>query len=57
MGERGIETLGTVKLKKCDDLYKVVTALNKTLKERELMFGLALDDEEKDKMIFTIYET
>lgn len=57
MVEKDIETLGSVKLKKCEDLYKTVTALNQTLKERELMFGLALDDDEKDKMIFTIYET
>ncbi len=55
--DKNIGTLSTVKVNKCDDLYKVVTILNKTLKERDLMFGLALDEEEKEKMIFTIYET
>ncbi|WP_280768190.1 YpmA family protein [Salipaludibacillus daqingensis] len=57
MVDKNIGTLSTVKVNKCDDLYKVVTILNKTLKERDLMFGLALDEEEKEKMIFTIYET
>jgi hypothetical protein len=57
LGEKGIQILESVKLNKCDDLYKVVTALNQTLKKKDLMFGLALDDEEKDKVIFTIYET
>lgn len=57
MGEKEIETIATVKIDKCTDLYKVVDTLNRTLKKKDLMFGLALDEEENDKMIFTIYET
>ncbi|ANX12669.1 YpmA family protein [Fictibacillus halophilus] len=55
--ESKIEVLSTVKVDKSSDLYKVVSELNKTLKHQDLMFGLALDDENKDKMIFTIYRT
>jgi hypothetical protein len=55
--ESKIEVLSTIKVEKSNDLYKVVTELNKTLKHQDLMFGLALDDENKDKMIFTIYRT
>ncbi|MGJ9382006.1 DUF4264 domain-containing protein [Salipaludibacillus neizhouensis] len=57
MGEKEIEMIATLKIDKCTDLYKVVDTLNRTLKKRDLMFGLALDDNEKEKMIFTIYET
>ncbi len=52
-----IEVLSTVKIKKSSDLYKIVDACNRTLKEKDLMFGLALDNEENDKMVFTIYRT
>jgi 3-deoxy-D-manno-octulosonic acid (KDO) 8-phosphate synthase len=55
--ESKIEVLSTVKVDKSSDLYKVVSELNKTLKHQDLMFGLALDDENKEKMIFTIYRT
>ncbi|MDC3415348.1 YpmA family protein [Aquibacillus salsiterrae] len=52
-----IETLSTVKLQHSDDLYKIVDSLNRTLKEENLMFGLALDEEDNEKAIFTIYRT
>jgi hypothetical protein len=35
----------------------MVDSLNRTLKERDLMFGLALDEDDKEQMIFTIYDT
>ncbi|MBU8907284.1 YpmA family protein [Desertibacillus haloalkaliphilus] len=54
--EQKIEKLSTVKIQKSPDVYKVVDALNRTLKEDDLMFGLALD-EDKEKMVFTIYRT
>jgi len=37
------------------ELYKVVDILNKTLKDYNLMFGLAKDDNGKT-MTFSIYE-
>ncbi|RWZ60294.1 DUF4264 domain-containing protein [Halobacillus fulvus] len=52
-----IETLSTVRIKKSDDFYKVVDTLNRTLKDQNLMFGLALDDEDDETAVFTIYRT
>ncbi|PYZ98388.1 DUF4264 domain-containing protein [Alteribacter lacisalsi] len=52
-----IKTLSQVKVQKSEDLYKVVNSLNRTLKDRDLMFGVAYDDADKTKMVFTIYET
>ncbi|MEW9049856.1 MAG: YpmA family protein [Neobacillus sp.] len=55
--ESKIEVLSTVKLQHSPDLYKIVDALNRTLKEKDLMFGLALDQEDHNKAIFSIYRT
>ncbi|MFC0188571.1 YpmA family protein [Fictibacillus aquaticus] len=55
--ESKIEVLSAVKVSKSNDLYKIVSELNKTLKHKDLMFGLALDDKNKEEMIFTIYRT
>jgi hypothetical protein len=55
--ESKIEIISTVKLQHSPDLYKVVDALNRTLKEKDLMFGLALDPDNREKAIFTIYRT
>ncbi len=55
--ENNIEVLSTVKVSKSLDIYKIVDSLNRTLKEKDLMFGLALDEEDQDQMIFTIYRT
>ncbi|TCN23072.1 YpmA family protein [Mesobacillus foraminis] len=55
--ESKIEILSTVTLEQSPDLYKIVDALNRTLKHKDLMFGLALDQVDKEKAIFTIYRT
>ena len=55
--ESKIEVLSTVNVQYQSDLYKVVDALNRTLKNNNLMFGLALDKEDPEKAIFTIYKT
>ena len=55
--ESKIEVVSTVTLQHSPDLYKIVDALNRTLKDRDLMFGLALDSENQEKAIFTIYRT
>ncbi|WP_407268671.1 YpmA family protein [Radiobacillus sp. PE A8.2] len=55
--DKKIETLSTVRIKHTNDLYKIVDSLNRTLKEDDLMFGLALDEEDNEKAIFTIYRT
>ena len=38
-----------------EEMYKVVDFLNKTLKEKRIMFGLT-KDKEKGKMVISIYE-
>ncbi|MCF6137547.1 YpmA family protein [Pseudalkalibacillus berkeleyi] len=55
--ESKIEIVSTVKVQFSADLYKIVDALNRTLKHDDMMFGLALDPEDHDKMVFTIYRT
>jgi hypothetical protein len=55
--ESKIDVISTVKIQHSPDLYKIVDALNRTLKQKDLMFGLALDQEDKNKAIFTIYRT
>ncbi|MFD2630662.1 YpmA family protein [Oceanobacillus kapialis] len=52
-----IQTLSTVKLQYSSDLYKIVDSLNRTLKEKDLMFGLTLDENNENQAIFTIYKT
>jgi hypothetical protein len=55
--ESKIEVLSTVKIQHSPDLYKIVDALNRTLKQDDLMFGLALDQDNQNTAIFTIYRT
>lgn len=55
--ESKIEIISSVKVEHSDDLYKIVDLLNRTLKRNDLMFGLALDQENKNKAVFTIYRT
>ncbi len=57
MMESKIEVLSTIKIENSPDLYKIVDSLNRTLKERDLMFGLSLDQEDQNKAVFTIYRT
>lgn len=52
-----IEVLSTIKVENSSDLYKIVDLLNRTLKRENLMFGLALDKEDQNQAIFTIYRT
>ncbi|MBD1381672.1 YpmA family protein [Metabacillus arenae] len=55
--ESKIEVLSTVTVEHSDDLYKIVDLLNRTLKRDNFMFGLALEQEAKEKAVFTIYRT
>ncbi|WP_017727991.1 YpmA family protein [Halalkalibacterium ligniniphilum] len=52
-----IQVISTVTIQRSSDLYKVVDALNRTLKNDDLMFGLALDENDEEKMVFKIYRT
>lgn len=55
--DKKYETLSTVKVTYSSDLYKIVDTLNRTLKEEDLMFGLALDEKNNAYAKFTIYRT
>jgi hypothetical protein len=55
--ESKIEILSTVRVSYTDDLYKIVDALNRTLKKDDYMFGLALDPEDQSQAVLTIYRT
>jgi hypothetical protein len=55
--ENKIEILSTVRIQHSPDLYKIIDSLNRTLKDKELMFGLALDADNQDQAVFTIYRT
>ncbi|MBA1337098.1 MAG: hypothetical protein HPY66_3534 [Firmicutes bacterium] len=53
--EPKLQLIATKEMKYNDDLYKMVDFLNKTLKNRDLIFGLAMKDD--GNMIISIYET
>lgn len=55
--ESKIEVLSTIKIPNSPGLYKIVDSLNRTLKDQDLMFGLALDQNDQNKCVFTIYRT
>lgn len=52
-----MEVLSTVRVENSHDLYKIVDTLNRTLKQQDLMFGLALDENDEKTAVFTIYRT
>ena len=57
MENKNIETMSTVRVSHSDDLYKIVDCLNRTLKDKNLMFGLSLDENDETTAVFTIYKT
>lgn len=57
MKNNNMEMLSTIKITYSKDLYKIVDLLNRTLKDKHLMFGLALDEENNDDAIFTVYRS
>lgn len=55
--DKKTKVLATTRMQYASNLYKIVDRLNRTLKEKDLMFGLALDANETNTEIFTIYRT
>ncbi|WP_070808128.1 DUF4264 family protein [Halalkalibacter okhensis] len=55
--DSNLVVLSTTRIKRAADTYKIVDALNRTLKEEDLLFGIALDDKDKNSMVFTIYRS
>lgn len=52
-----VEVISKFEVQYNDDLYKIVDQLNRSLKKDDLMFGLALNEEDENVAIFTIYRT
>lgn len=51
-----LELIAVRSFKSYEEMYKVVDFLNKTLKEKKVIFGLTKDSQ-KDTMTISIYET
>lgn len=51
-----LELIAVRSFKSYDEMYKVVDFLNKTLKEKKVIFGLTKDTQ-KGTMTISIYET
>lgn len=51
-----LELIAVKSFKTYDEMYRVVDFLNKTLKEKRLIFGLTKDTQ-KGTMTISIYET
>ena len=54
--EPKLELIATKSFKEYDHMYKIVDYLNKSLKEKNIMFGLTKNNITKE-MTITIYET
>jgi hypothetical protein len=50
-----LELIAKSSFAKYDDMYKIVDFLNKSLKEKNVIFGLTLD-EDNNRMSISIYE-
>lgn len=50
-----LQVIGTHRCTKTDDLYQLVDFLNRNLKDRGVIFGLSLDQEDDTKMLLTLY--
>ena len=55
--DKKMGVLSKMRFQYTSNLYKIVDSLNPTLREKDLMFGLALDEKEKKTAVFTIYRT
>ena len=50
-----LELIATKSFKAYDEMYRVVDFLNKTLKDKKVIFGLT-KDKHNDKMTISVYE-
>lgn len=50
-----LQVMATHKCTKTEDLYQLVDFLNRNLKDRDVIFGLSLDQEDTTKMLLTLY--
>lgn len=54
--EDKLMVIGTHICTATDDLYLLVDFLNRNLKDKEVIFGLAKSQDEHDKMVLTLYK-
>lgn len=54
-GEGKLELIASKSFKSYDEMYRVVDFLNKTLKEKKVIFGLT-KDKSNDTMSISVYE-
>jgi hypothetical protein len=52
--EKGLRLIAVKSFEPCDEMYKIVDFLNKTLKEKRVMFGLVKND--RGTMDIKVYE-
>lgn len=57
MMEREHMVLATKDIGSSDDLYQLIDFLNRTLKDRDIMFGLTRSRTDREKYTVTIYRT
>lgn len=55
--DRSHGVIGATEITASDDLYRLVDFLNRILKDRELIVGLAKSQQKKDHMTITVYRT
>jgi hypothetical protein len=55
--DRMHEVAGSTDVAASDDLYRLVDFLNRILKDRDLIVGLAKSQQDKDHMTITVYRT
>lgn len=53
MPDESLKVIGKISMHKSEELYKLVNFLNKNLKDRNIIFGLSMENE---KMNIIIYE-
>ncbi len=55
--DSGLTVIATHLCTKTDDLYTLVDFLNRNLKDKDVVFGLANSKQTAEKMVITLYRT
>ncbi|MBX6352839.1 MAG: YpmA family protein [Thermoflavifilum sp.] len=57
MQREGLQILGTLEITATEDLYLLVDFLNRNLKDKGVVFGLAKSPDHPNKMTLTLYRS
>jgi hypothetical protein len=52
-----LQVIGTIELTATEDLYMLVDFLNRNLKDKQVVFGLAKAPDAPGKMVLTLYRS